>query len=222
MRPHTKGQGPVFKARNEINVPKKRQRKKKAKKFESVEAAKPAIEARVQKLREELLLANSTEAEQKVLEGPVDRASLLRSLDLAVKQGIRHKRRVTLMAIGLHRVKGFDAVRSLITARLLKVVRDSDLLGYLGHESFGVLICEHTDEENIKEIIRTVAYRMETVFKDPLEHKGTLFHAEMAIGVSVFPYDAATGRQVLRNAETALSEALEIGKIGLNYFKEGF
>lgn len=203
-------------------MPKKRQRKKQSKKFDSVDSAKPAIEARVQKLREELLLANSVEAEAKVLEGPVDRASLLRSLDLAVKQGVRHKRRVTLLAISLHRVRNFSAIRSLITQRLLKVVRDSDLLGYLGEESFGVLICEHTDEENIKNIIRTVAHRLETVFKDPLEHKGDLFHAEIAIGVSVFPYDAATGRQVLRNAETALSEALEIGKIGLNYYKEGF
>lgn len=202
--------------------PKKRFRKKQGKKFEDPAQAQPAVEARVQKLREELLLSNSVEGESRVLEGPSDRASLLRSLDLAVKQGTRHKRRVTLLAIGLHRVKQLEGLRPLITARLLKVVRDSDLLGYLGEQTFGVLICEHTDQENIKEIIRTVAHRFETVFKNPIDYKGERFHAEIAIGVSIFPYDAATGRQVLRNAETALSEALEIGKIGLNYYKEGF
>lgn len=202
--------------------PKKRLRKKQAKKFEDPTVSQPAVEARVQKLREELLLSNSMEGESRVLEGPVDRASLLRSLDLTVKQGTRHKRRVTLMALGLHRVKNLESVRSLVTARLMKVVRDSDLLGYLGDQTFGILICEHTDQENIKEIIRTVASRLESVFKDPIEHKGERFHSEMAIGVSIFPYDAATGRQVLRNAETALSEALEIGKLGLNYYKDGF
>ena len=176
-----------------------------------------------QRLHEEGASRQST-AEQgplsDVVKGLVERQMLAITLDLAVKQGARHRRKVALLSVGLLGSWDVKEIQPILAQRLTKIVRDSDMLGRLDDETFGILVSEQTDLEEIRFIAHCIARRAESVFSGPVVVRGKPHHLKVAIGVSVFPDDAPTGSLVLAHSETALSEARLVGQPGLRFYSE--
>ncbi len=155
-----------------------------------------------------------------VLKGLVERQMLGITLDLAVKQGARHRRKVALLSVGHIGAWDVAALQPVIAQRLSKIVRDSDMLGRLDDETFGILVSEQTDIEEIRFIATCIGRRAESVFAGPVVVKGHPHYLRVAIGVSIFPDDAPTGSIVMAHSETALSEARLISKVGLNFYSD--
>ena len=155
-----------------------------------------------------------------VLEGLVERQMLAITLDLAVKQGARHRRKVALLSIGHIGAWDVKTMQPVLAKRLAKIVRNSDMLGRLDDETFGILVSEQTDLEEIRFIAHCIGRRAESVFAGPVVIRGTPHYLRVAIGVSIFPDDAPTGSLVMAHSETALSEARIISQVGLNFYSE--
>jgi hypothetical protein len=155
-----------------------------------------------------------------VVEGLVERPVLAITLDLAVKQGARHRRKVALLSVGHIGSWDVKTMQPVLAKRLAKIVRDSDMLGRLDDETFGILVSEQTDLEEIRFIAHCIGRRAESVFAGPVVIKGTPHYLKVAIGVSIFPDDAPTASLVLAHSETALSEARLVSQVGLNFYSE--
>lgn len=150
----------------------------------------------------------------------IDRQTLALSLSHAVKQAGRHKRKLALLSIGLTGSKETAILQPILTKRLFKVVRDSDLLGRLSDDTFGLLVSEQVAAEDIRFIARCIARRVESVFADPVVVQDDSHFLRVAIGVSVYPEDAPTASLVLRHSEKALAEARLISLKGLHFYSQ--
>ncbi len=159
---------------------------------------------------------------ENVLAGLVERQVLTISLDLAVKQAARHRRKVALLSVGLIGSRDVKAMQPMLAKRLAKIVRDSDMLGRLDDETFGILIAEQTENEDIRFIAQCISRRADTVFAGPVVLDRRQHFMKVAIGVSIFPDDAPTGNLVLGHSESALTEARLVSQVGLTFFKERY
>lgn len=152
--------------------------------------------------------------------GTFDKYLLSGALEIAVKQAKRHKRRVALLNFRVLRVKESEGLEPLLAKRLAKVVRDSDLLAKIAPYTFGVLLAEVEPKEHVRQIVKAIARRAESVFQKPLEYKGERFFPAVAIGISVFPTDSNSSKDLMRYAEIALSEAVHKQAPGVHYYKK--
>lgn len=174
-----------------------------------------------QRFREAAELRTTTESEgplQNVLRGLVERSMLTITLDHAVKQGARHRRKVALLSIGHIGAWDVSVMQPVLAQRLMKIVRDSDMLGRLDNETFGILVSEQTEIEDIRFIAKCIGRRAEAVFANPVVIKSKAHYLKVAIGVSIFPDDAPTAGLVLAHSETALAEARLTSQVGLNFY----
>lgn len=174
-----------------------------------------------QRFREAADLRTTAESDgplQNVLRGLVERSMLTITLDHAVKQGARHRRKVALLSIGHIGAWDVAVMQPVLAQRLMKIVRDSDMLGRLDDETFGILVSEQTEIEDIRFIAKCIGRRAESVFANPVVIKSKAHYLKVAIGVSIFPDDAPTAGLVLAHSETALSEARLTSQVGLNFY----
>jgi chromosome segregation ATPase len=177
-------------------------------------------EQRLRESQSPLLQTNLEGPLQDVVEGLVERQVLAISLDLAVKQGARHRRKVALLSVGHIGAWDVKAMQPVLAKRLGKIVRDSDMLGRLDDETFGILVSEQTELEEIRFIAHCIGRRAESVFSGPVVIKGHPHYLKVAIGVSIFPDDAPTASLVMAHSETALSEARITSQVGLSFYRE--
>ena len=176
-----------------------------------------------QRFREVSELHSRAEAQgplQDVLKGLVERSMLAITLDHAVKQGARHRRKVALLSIGHIGAWDVAVMQPVLAKRLMKIVRDSDMLGRLDDETFGILVSEQTETEDIRFIAKCIGRRADSVFSGPVVIKSKPHYLKVAIGVSIFPDDAPTAGLVLAHSETALAEARLTSQVGLNFYSE--
>lgn len=152
----------------------------------------------------------------------VSREMLVVAADLAVKQASRHDRQVAVIAFEPS-VKSEDStLHALVGKRLATVIRDSDLFARLSSRSYGVLISEQTAQEEMSSILDLVAGRLTRVLNEPTLYRGQPLLAGVALGVSIAPWDAKSGEELVVHSEIALGEATDDGLPGLHFFKEGF
>ncbi len=84
--------------------------------------------------------------------------------------------------------------------RLKKCLRDIDSIARLGGDEFTLLV-PHVGERDDIEII---ARRLIESLDEPILIEGTEFRMSISIGISVYPNDANSEDNLLRNADTAM------------------
>ena len=149
------------------------------------------------------------------LTGLADRALLLKMLEVSIKQSARYNRRVAVMAFSLLTMHDPAPLQSMVARRLRKIVRDSDVLARLDDESFGIVLAEHDDGEDVVLMAEAVARRTREVFNHPLVVQGQPLFVEVAFGASVYPDNARLAHQVVDKAELILTNSLEKARPGL-------
>ncbi len=152
----------------------------------------------------------------------VNRDMLVVAADLAVKQAARHDRQVAVVAFQPLVNSEDSTLHALIGKRLATVIRDSDLFARLSSRSYGVLIAEQTAQEEMSAILELVGGRLTEVLSEPTQYRGQPLLAGVALGVSIAPWDATSGEELVVHSEIALGEAADNDKSGLHFFKEGF
>lgn len=108
-----------------------------------------------------------------------------------------------------------DLLLKQVSRRLQKCIRDTDILARMGGDEF-VAILQSTSVNEIDE----VAQRIIKVINAPFEiNEHTLF-ASASIGISVYPNDGYDNFVLLKNADTAMYRAKELGRNQYQFFTE--
>jgi len=100
-----------------------------------------------------------------------------------------------------------DGVLRAVAERLRDVLRDSDTVGRLGGDEFGILLSGATDVARAA----TIAWKLRDVFQDPFQIDGHGIDVQASIGIAFFPRHGHTIDDLLRRADVAMHEARRSG-----------
>jgi diguanylate cyclase (GGDEF)-like protein/PAS domain S-box-containing protein len=100
------------------------------------------------------------------------------------------------------REKG-DALLQAVAGRLRGAMRDSDTVGRLGGDSFGILPAGETDLE----AAAAIAWKVSEVFAHPFLISGDAVELRASIGIALFPEHGRETADLLRRSDLAMHEA---------------
>jgi diguanylate cyclase (GGDEF)-like protein len=129
--------------------------------------------------------------------------------DLADRPRERH---IAVMLVDLDRFKEVndslghhvgDLLLQLVGKRLVRTLREGDLLARLGGDEFAAMV--HIGGEI--DAAETVAQRMRDVLQDPFVVEGTTMHIDASIGIALSVDHGGDAETLLRHADIAMYEA---------------
>ena len=144
-------------------------------------------------------------------------------LKQALSKARRSGRQVALFFLDLDHLKevndnlGHDYGDLLlidIAKRLRKCVRESDTVARMGGDEFLVLL----EEIESIEMIETMAERICTALTHELSKGDFTQMISASIGISIFPEDATTPLEMIKNADLAMYRVKKSGKANYQYY----
>lgn len=109
-----------------------------------------------------------------------------------------------------------DDLLIAFSKRLLKCVRERDMVARIGGDEFVILLRNIDDLEQVDQ----VAERILTTLANPYTIQGHTIHVTSSMGVSTYPANGTTVKQLFRKADQALYAAKHAGRNG--YKMSGF
>lgn len=146
-------------------------------------------------------------------------------LGRALVQARREKNRVGVMFLDLDRFKNIndtlgrgvgDAVLQAFARHLRECVREGDTIARLGGDEFTVILAGIDTPDHAA----TVAQKILVGLSRPLAAENRLFHVTSSIGISIFPNDGQDTETLVKNADTAMYGANEIGRDTYQFYAE--
>jgi diguanylate cyclase (GGDEF)-like protein/PAS domain S-box-containing protein len=138
-------------------------------------------------------------------------------LTIALAHAKRQQSPLTVMFLDLDRFKyvndtlghslGDELLRA-VAARLRSVLREGDTIARMGGDEFTILLGDVTTAEDAAKI----AQKMLDVVAHPLQIEGHELYVTTSIGIAMFPDDGETAEALLKNADSAMYRAKEIGR----------
>jgi diguanylate cyclase (GGDEF)-like protein/PAS domain S-box-containing protein len=101
-----------------------------------------------------------------------------------------------------------DELLRAVAARLRAVLREGDTISRMGGDEFTVLLGDVTAAEDAA---KTAQKLLETI-AHPLRVEGHELYLTTSIGIAMFPEDGDTAEALLKNADSAMYRAKEIGR----------
>ena len=159
------------------------------------------------------------------LTGLPNRALFKEQLNYLISHAHRKKTNIVIMFLDLDRFKfindtlGHAAGDELLketAIRLKKIVREDDMVVRMGGDEFVLLFPEVSREENISKLAQKVL----NAFKDSFMINGHEIFISTSIGISLYPYDGEDLNQLIKNADTAMYRAKELGRDNYQFYTE--
>jgi diguanylate cyclase (GGDEF)-like protein/PAS domain S-box-containing protein len=170
------------------------------------------------------LLEAAHSAQHDSLTGLPNRVLLGDRISQAIALAPRHSKQVAVLFLDLDGFKhindslghavGDQLLRS-VAARLQEQVRGSDTVSRQGGDEFVVLLSEAAEWVDAA----TVAKRMITAIGEAHSIDGQDLNITTSIGISVFPDDGEDAETLIKNADTAMYQAKDNGRNGLQFFR---
>ena len=140
---------------------------------------------------------------------------------IAVAKRQQHKFSVFFMDLDNFKIindtMGHEAGDELLiqVARILtREGRETDTVARLGGDEFAFII----NKVDTLEDAMTVAQRLNTLLKAPIEVNGNDIHMGSSIGITIYPDDADNSEELLRNADIAMYQAKDDGRSTIRFF----
>jgi diguanylate cyclase (GGDEF)-like protein len=160
------------------------------------------------------------------LTGLANRNAFLEHLRRMLGYAARHQKRLAVLFLDLDRFKSIndslghpvgDELLRNVGERLLRSLRQSDLLARLGGDEFLIAL---PDVEREHDAAR-VAAKIVDALAQPCRIGEREYRVSVSIGIALFPRDGADADILIRNADTAMYHAkAECGR-GYSYYAEG-
>jgi diguanylate cyclase (GGDEF)-like protein len=150
------------------------------------------------------------------LTGVLSRSRFLERVGLALTQAGRSNKAPAVLLIDLDDFKtvntnigieGGDQVLRNVAKRLSTCLRETDCIGRLGADEFGVLI----DDAGESTVASEVAEKIAAAVRQPYSVRGNSLQMSVSVGIAVWPEDGGTATELLRNAQGALLRARRLG-----------
>ena len=107
-----------------------------------------------------------------------------------------------------------DKLIKKFTERLIRFMPSENVFARIGGDEFAILIPEVEDEKDINKIAKEILELLQ--YNHILE--GHDISARASIGISIFPIDGTTPEILLKNADTAMCHAKELGKNNYQFY----
>jgi diguanylate cyclase (GGDEF)-like protein/PAS domain S-box-containing protein len=129
----------------------------------------------------------------------------------------RHQGMVGLLFIDLDHFKAVndslghmvgDQLLKEVTGRLEKVLRTCDTISRFGGDEFNVLITEVDNESDVQSVAHKILRSMDVPFILGVQE----IFVTCSIGISIYPKDCEDAECLLKNADTALYRAKDLGR----------
>jgi diguanylate cyclase (GGDEF)-like protein/PAS domain S-box-containing protein len=144
-------------------------------------------------------------------------------LEQEVKKAQRAGQQLGLLFIDLDRFKevndllGHDAGDLLLTLaaqRLASCVRDSDTVARLGGDEFTVILPGLESLENVGKVATKILHAL----GQPFQLGNEVAYLSGSIGITIYPNDASSPEELIRNADQAMYGAKHAGRNQFRYF----
>jgi diguanylate cyclase (GGDEF)-like protein/PAS domain S-box-containing protein len=110
-----------------------------------------------------------------------------------------------------------DELLRQVAGRLSGSLRDSDILGRLGGDVFGVLLPDMADNQQASIVARRI---IDTLIM-PVRVDGQDVFATASVGIVFFPRDGRNVHELVSNARIAVSHAKRLGRNSYQYYSAG-
>jgi diguanylate cyclase (GGDEF)-like protein/PAS domain S-box-containing protein len=157
------------------------------------------------------------------LTGLPNRVLFLDRLQQALSQARRNHWTMAVMFLDLDRFKNVndtlghgagDVLLMQVSKRLAGCVRSGDTVGRLSGDEFAVALSNlsHPDDAGL------VAQKMMAALSRPFDLDGKEVFASASIGITLFPTDSTDQESLIRNADTAMYRAKEMGRNRVQFY----
>jgi len=107
-----------------------------------------------------------------------------------------------------------DQLLQAVSARVQACVRDSDTVARLGGDEFTILLPRLSHSQDVA----PVASKIIEAVRYPFHIEGREFFITTSIGISVYPEDGSDAETLIKNADTAMYQAKELGRDNYQLF----
>lgn len=108
-----------------------------------------------------------------------------------------------------------DKTLQIVAKRLNAVLRSNDIVVRVGGDEFAVLLCNISDKQSIKPIIRKIIHSISR----PIHIEQAIVNIGASIGCSLYPEDGQTEKELLHKADNAMYRAKMLGT-GFGFYEE--
>jgi diguanylate cyclase (GGDEF)-like protein len=107
-----------------------------------------------------------------------------------------------------------DDLLKEVSKRLLALVRQSDTVARMGGDEFIVVLNNPKGIEEIASIANCVV----SSINEPMEILGEVLRIGASVGIAIFPSDAGTAADLIKNADTAMYAAKDSGRNKISFY----
>ncbi|MDA3907783.1 MAG: EAL domain-containing protein [Sulfurimonas sp.] len=145
-----------------------------------------------------------------------NRLLFLDRLSQSIKHAKRVEESVSILFLDLDRFKEIndsyghdtgDELLKVVALRLVNCVREEDTIARLGGDEFTIVI----KNTNVNDIVKFTE-KVINVMKEPINLNNNQLYITVSVGISRYPDDGLTSDILLRNADTAMYKAKDLGK----------
>ena len=146
-----------------------------------------------------------------------NRMLFMERLRLQLAQARRQNRKLSIVYLDLDRFKFVndtlghgvgDEFLQTVATRLKGLVREMDTVARVGGDEFVILIPDVSRAEDIS----VIAQKLLTSVARPLQVEGRALQITASIGIGTYPADGEDAETLLRNSDTAMYRAKEVGR----------
>ena len=166
-----------------------------------------------------------TQANYDVLTGLPNRHMFQNRLDQEIKNAKRSENSLCLMFLDLDHFKQVndslghnmgDLLLKETALRISSCVRDSDSVARLGGDEFTVILPDLSDFIDAEQIAKHILHQLAL----PFQLGDEVVHISTSIGITLFPNDAKTSENLIKNADQAMYQAKDNGHNTFSYFTQ--
>lgn len=137
----------------------------------------------------------------------------------------RNKKKLSLMLIDLDNFKDIndtmghlvgDQVLVEVAQRLVKAVRQSDIVSRIGGDEFVIMLPDVESSEDAAHVAKMI---LKTV-SEPYLINGEKLYTTPSIGICLYPDDAVLGEDMIKKADVAMYHAKAAGRRNYQFFTE--
>jgi len=159
------------------------------------------------------------------LTGLPNRLLFLDRLDQYIHKAHRNQQKVAVLFIDMDRFKeindslghvfGDKAIKE-VARRMESKMRQSDTIARFGGDEFVMIFNDINDSISIVNIVQKMMQSMD----DPISIEGHSIYVTLSIGISIYPDDANTSDNLLKNADAAMYKAKNDGRNTYKFYTE--
>lgn len=113
-----------------------------------------------------------------------------------------------------------DQVLKEVAQRLSASIRDHDLVARIGGDEFTVIMSRFDNSEQAQDEAIAVSERILHQMMQPFTIEDRQLYLSASVGVALYPENAISGMDLLRNADTAMYHAKAMGKNNFQFYAD--